>query len=342
MRKQPFTLISGLFVAGFVNAVTVSTDPVGFITLNLTPNAMTAVSVPMLSSALHSGVIYEVEGAKITDNNASWNTGDYTTADANGNASHYIEITNHTDAGKVGAIYEITSSDGGNKTLTLGEDATGLNGGSYSVRKFQTLVDIFKDFDDSKLAKGASSDADIVYKIGAAGWEVYYLQEAPFFAGGNGWRKLGDISTDMGNVAVFPDEGLIVKRRSDGEVKVTLTGSVKTSPAMTPIVKGFNLISMSFPVDTTLKDIGLYTEDEATGMKPGSTSEADRIYLLNSAGAFEIYYFQNAPFFAGGDGWRVLGDISTDAEGTVINAGQSIVLKRNSDNEFVWNKAVPF
>ena len=103
-------------------AVTVSTDPVGFITLTIkgtdTSDGLSAVSVPMLSASLHSGVIYDVDGQTITDNNASWSTGDFATPDPNGNPSHYIMITNHSDDTKVG-LSEITASDGGNRLSQL-------------------------------------------------------------------------------------------------------------------------------------------------------------------------------------------------------------------------------
>ena len=183
MRKQVATLLAGLVVATIAKAVTVSTDPVGFITLTIrgtaTSDGLTAVSVPMLSASLHSGVIYEVNGATITDSNASWADGDFATPDANGNPSHYIEITTHTDTAKVGLIFAITASAGPNKTLTITEDATVLKGASYTVRKCRTLGDIFGDENEAQLTAGSSSAADIIYKVGvdangALAWQIYY------------------------------------------------------------------------------------------------------------------------------------------------------------------------
>ena len=352
MRKQVATLLAGMAVASFANAVTVSTDPVGFITLTVkgtdTSDGLSAVSVPMLSASLHSGVIYAVNGVTITDNNASWSTGDYATADPNGNASHYIEITNHTDTSKVGLIYEIDQSDGGNKTLTLLEDATALNGASYTVRKCRTLGDIFGDANEAGLTAGSSSTADIIYKVGVDGdgnlaWQIYYYQQAPIFAGGNGWRQLGKSgSADMKDVGVFPDEGLIIKRRSGPDVSVTLTGSVKTSNSLTAIKTGFNLVSLSYPVDVTLENLGLYNADGSL-LTAGSTSTADRIYYVNDAGQFDIFYYQQAPIFAGGNGWRKLGaSASTDQKDSVVPAGRSIVVLRRSDTAIDWATNVPF
>ena len=352
MKFKVPTLFVGLLISSFLSAVTVSTDPVGFITLTIkgtdTSDGLSAVSVPMLSASLHSGVVYDVDGQTITDNNASWSTGDFATADPNGNPSHYIEITNHSDDTKVGLIYEITASDGDNKTLTIAEDAATLNGASYTVRKCRTLGDIFGDENESGLTAGSSSAADIIYKVGVDGngslaWQIYYFQEAPIFAGGNGWRQLGKSSSvDMKDVGVFPDEGLIIKRRSGSDVSVTLTGSVKTSNSRTSIQTGFNLVSLSYPVDVTLDNLGLYNADGSL-LSAGSTSTADRIYYVNDAGQFDIYYYQQAPIFAGGNGWRKLGaSSSADQKDSVIPAGRSIVVLRRDNASIVWNTTVPF
>ena len=62
MKYKVPTLFVGLLISSFLSAVTVSTDPVGFITLTIkgtdTSDGLSAVSVPMLSASLHSGVVY--------------------------------------------------------------------------------------------------------------------------------------------------------------------------------------------------------------------------------------------------------------------------------------------
>jgi uncharacterized protein (TIGR02597 family) len=353
MKKPILTLIAGLFVAGIVNAVTVSTDPVGFITLKINGGGMSTVSVPMLSSSLHSGVIYEVNGATLTDNNASWTTGDYAVDDPNGNPSHYIEITNHTDPGNVGQIFEITADDGTNKTLTVSHDLSEFQGASYSIRKCRTIGDIFGDGDDVRLTGGSRAVADILYKVGvddagALQWQIYFYQIDLFgFAGGSGWRRSGsEVTANMKDVAVLPDEGLVIKRQGAEDVSITLTGSVKTSNSRTPISVGFNLVSLSYPVDSTLENLGLKTDDPNTGLKGGDIGGADRIYTINDAtGKFDIFFYQVDTFgFAGGTGWRKSGAVVTDDQaGHIIAAGKSlVVLRRDGSPAYNWHTNVPF
>ena len=344
MKKTTLALVASLplMVTPLVEAVSVSTSPVGFINLKIngTDNGgMTAISVPMLPQILYSGVISGAAGSTITDDSATWADNDYAVADPNGNASYYAEITSHTDATKVGTVLEITASSGSSKSLTVGSDATGLDGASYSIRKFRTLSDVFGADNSAGLTSGSgSSSSDIIYKVGAGGWERYYYQTAPVFAGGNGWRKAGDNQSDMKDVAIFPDEGLIVRRRGAGDISVTLPGSIKTNNSRTTLLQGFNLVSLSYPVDVTLENTGLDSNlTSGTG-----ASSSDVIYMINSAGEFERYYFQTAPVFAGGNGWRKAGDSSTDQKDIQVPAGIAVIILRRDAAGVDWSTNVPF
>jgi uncharacterized protein (TIGR02597 family) len=344
MKKTTLALIASLplMVAPLVQAVSVSTSPVGFINLKIngTDNGgMTAISVPMLPQVLYSGVISGAAGSTITDNSATWSDNDYAVADPNGNASYYAEITNHTDASKVGTILEITASSGSAKSLTVGSDATGLDGASYSIRQFRTISDVFGADNTAGLTSGAgSSSSDIIYKVGASGWERYYFQTAPVFAGGNGWRKAGDNQTDMKDVAIFPDEGLIVRRRDASDISVTLPGSIKTNDSRTTLLQGFNLVSLSYPVDVTLENTGL----DANLTSGSGASSSDIIYMINASGQFERYYYQTAPVFAGGNGWRKAGDSATDQKDATVPAGSAIIVLRRDSSGIDWSTNKPF
>ena len=344
MKKTTLALIASLplMATPLVQAVSVSTSPVGFINLKIngTDNGgMTAISVPMLPQVLYSGVISGAAGSTITDDSATWSDNDYAVADPNGNASYYAEITSHTDASKVGTILEITASSGSSKTLTVGSDATGLDGASYSIRQFRTISDVFGSDNLAGLTSGAgSSSSDIIYKVGAAGWERYYFQTAPVFAGGNGWRKAGDNQTDMKDVAIFPDEGLIVRRRDASDISITLPGSIKTNDSRTTLLQGFNLVSLSYPVDVTLENTGL-----DSNLTSGSgASASDIIYMINASGQFERFYYQTAPVFAGGNGWRKAGDSSTEQKDTTVPAGNAVIILRRDTAGVDWSTNVPF
>jgi uncharacterized protein (TIGR02597 family) len=348
MKKITLAILSCLpLLSPNLGAVSVSTAPVGFINLTIKGTdagaGMTAISVPMLPQIVYSGVISGAAGNVITDSSGTWADGDYAMADPNGNASYYAEITSHTDASQVGTILEITGSSASAKTLTVGSDVTGLDGASYAIRKFRTISDVFGADNSANLGSGSSATAsDVVYKVGIdagkVAWQRYYYQNAPVFAGGNGWRKAGDSQTDMANVAIFPDEGLLVRRRAATDISITLPGSIKTHNSRTALVQGFNLVSLSYPVDVTLESLGLDSKVTA-GSSP---SNADVIYMVTGAGQFERYYYQNAPVFAGGDGWRKAGDNATDQKDATVPAGGAIIVLRRDSAGIDWSTNKPF
>jgi uncharacterized protein (TIGR02597 family) len=297
----------------------------------------------MLPEVLYSGVIadvtVDVDGSTITDNAATWANDDYAVGDPNGNAAYYAEITNHTDATKVGTILEITASSGSAKSLTFDMvDATGFEGASYSIRKYKTLADVFGSDNSAGLfSAGSTKDADVIYKVGGGTWQRYFYQDAPAFLGGNGWRIAGDTRTDMSGVVISPDEGLLIRRRQSSDISITLPGSIKVNDSRTTITKGFNLIALSFPVERTLDQLGL--DSLRSG---GSTSDADVVYMISDTGQFDRYFLQEAPAFLGGNGWRKAGDTRTDQSGLIIPPGTSVIVKRTLDDAIDWAVAKPF
>lgn len=348
MKKTTLALLASLpLMTPHLGAVSVSTAPVGFINLTIkgtdAGSGMTAISVPMLPQVVYSGVIGGAAGNVITDNSATWADGDYATGDPNGNASYYAEITDHTDATKVGTILEITGSSASSKELTVHDSVDSLVGASYAIRKFRTISDVFGADNSAQLGSGSSATAsDVVYKVGVENnqvvWQRYYYQTAPVFAGGNGWRKAGDNQTDMANVAIFPDEGLLVRRRAASDISITLPGSIKTHNSRTALVQGFNLVSLSYPVDVTLDSLGLDSKLTAGS----SATSADVIYMVTNEGQFERYYYQSAPVFAGGNGWRKAGDNATDQAAATVPAGSSIIVLRRDASGIDWSTNKPF
>lgn len=61
------------------------------------------------------------------------------------------------------------------------------------------------------------------------------------------------------------------------------------------------------------------------GLSGGTSTSADEILLYASTG-YQIYYYQTSGL--GGTGWRLVGDQSTDASGTVIYPEEGMIIKR--------------
>ena len=99
-----------------------------------------------------------------------------------------------------------------------------------------------------------------------------------------------------------------------------------------------NLVGYQFPVGLTLNTLGFDTSDLQSG---SSANDSDVVYLLN-AGALTRYYYQTAPSFAGGTGWRVAGDTGTDQSGVPIAPDAAALVLRRGVAPIYMSSAQPF
>jgi hypothetical protein len=90
---------------------------------------------------------------------------------------------------------------------------------------------------------------------------------------------------------------------------------------------------------TVAQFFGAVPASGGTGLVPGGlacgdSTTADLIYLINSTGTSEIVFPQNQPSFAGGDGWRILGAMSTDASSTCLPPVELTNYLDDSDDDY--------
>lgn len=354
MKKSslPFLLFSVLFCLQGVtlHSQSVSTVPVGYVTLKINGStdgvapAFTALSAGLQNEALYRGSITsDANSAVLTDSNANNTANAYAATDAAGNPSHFVQIISGANEG---LILDIVANNA--NTYTTGSDLTGLvsSGDRYAIKAYPTLSDIFGANNEAGLtSRGDFLNSDLIYLMstdGAASYATYYYQtDATGFFGGNGWRVVGDSYTDMSNVVVAPDDGLMVRRISTGDLSVVVSGSVNVVKHSRDLPAGFSSVAYPFPVDVTLADSNIYTSSNGYVSK-SSFLNSDIIYIIGSDGIFKSYYYQtDSSGFFGGNGWRLVGDTNTDVADTVIGAGSSVIVLHRG-NGLAWRDAVPF
>ena len=364
MIKAPtkfIALLSGAaLLASSSFAESVSTDPVGYVTLTINGSpdgvqtAFTSLAAPVENAVVVTGSITEdPTSAVATNSSASYVAGAFAGTDASGNSTHYLQIT--AEGGADGLILDIVANT--ETTITTGTDLTGLiaTGDTFVVKEHMSLADIFGAENDAGLKSGGdSASSDLVYIMssdGAGTYAVYYYQtDSLGFLGGNGWRVLGDSSTEMSDVVVGPDDGVIVARTAVGDLSFTLAGCVNVVDHQRDLPAGYSLVSYPFPVGVSLDDSGLYslTNGYVSG---GDSASSDLVYLLQGDGSFDIYYRQTDTLgFLGGDGWRKLGDSATDVgadldpstgELDLITTGSSLIVFHRGTG-LQWADVKPF
>lgn len=327
------------------SADTATTDPVGFVTMNISgTGGTTPKKISFKSLGLTQPVVYQgsaetvsVGNKTLTDNEATWTADQFNGA----NGLYYVEIVRpagqQTAAPGEGTTYDIASTSA--KTLTTVQALASnlVNGAVFKIRKHWTIASVFGAANTAGLGSGDdSSTADQVQiwtnnGVGA-GFASYYYQVAPGFAGGEGWRSAGNVFADAGATPIYPDDGLVITRINSANVNVVVMGAVKTGQTSVPIQSGVNILSNVYAAPMTLASSGLQGSGIATG---DDSTTADQVQIWNGTG-YSSYYYQIAPTFAGGNGWRSAGNVFDDAGSTPIPVGSSIVIRHTFGSAFNW------
>lgn len=317
---------------------TAVTDAVGFITLAVSGagagggSALSFKGLGLTRTVEYQGSAETVGANTLTDNEATWGNNQFNGA---GNAC-FVEIIDDPAVAGVspgtGTTYDVTNTNAATKTLTLAQNlAPGVAAGAkFKVRKHWTIDSVFGA---NTLTGGTLGTADQLLIYNGTGYDIYYYQIDPGL--GNGWRNANDPFTDAGTTVLYPDDGLIIRRKQSANVNVILMGAVKTGQSSIPMFPGQNIVSSIYAAPLTLGSSGLRDAggDTSKGVAGGLLGTADQILLWNGTG-YDIYYFQIDPGL--GDGWRNANDPFTDAAGTQIPVGSAFIVKRKGATGFDW------
>lgn len=321
----PFILLS---LATSLLAQSVSTVPVGYVTLNIKgtggqgTEAFSYLGVPMHQAASFRSAITAKADNSITCTSASW------TANAYAN-THYIMIMSGDNTGMSATITANTSN-----TLTTAENLSSILTGTenFAIHKYTTIADVFGAANSAGLkASYSSGTADnILIQTGSNSFSSYYYKDSGL--GGTGWRSAASSSVDASGTVIPYGRGIIMVRRESADLKIAVMGSVFPDDAVTPMEVGFNWKTASIPVDITLA--GLFGANNDAGLDAGySSGNADNILVFDASGNSTTYYYKDSGL--GGTGWRSAASSSTDEANTVIaKPGEMFFINRSGGAAF--------
>jgi len=336
---QSLRLAAALALASAASALaqtTATTDPVGFITLNIAGTggtSSTAISFKGLGLTRpveYQGAAEAVTANTVTDDQATWTDNQFNGA----NGAFYLEISSGPGAG---TTYDITATSAANKRITLAQNlATGITASpaspvSFKIRRHWTIASVFGANNEGGLGAGQdASTADVIQLWNGVGYDGFYYQSGAAI-GGVGWRSPSDVFANAGGRVIYPDDGLVIRRKQSGAAAVVLMGAVKTGQTSFPIQPGTNIVANACAAPVTLGSSGLQASGLAAG---GDASAADLVLIWNGQG-YEGYYYQSGSPI-GGVGWRSGSDVFADASGTQIPVGAAVIIKRRLPNGFDW------
>lgn len=303
-----------------VSEIHVSTAALIQGTFSSTPK-LTFLALQSVQPAAEAGTLTAAGAGTLTDQNANWTTGQF-----EGNP-HYIEFGS-------GLVADIVGTDGASRTLTISWNLEGLvsPGQSYTIRRHSTLAGVFGANNSAGLLAGANSasaDNILVHRAETQQTLTYFYSNVPGFSG---WYSAA--YSPANNLIIRPQQGLMIRRRSSGNV-VLYSGGVSRRVAPIIVVnRGFNLLgTLRAASSVTLASLNLYTGNPGTGLAGGANSSAaDNLILIRPDGSSVTYFYSNYPGF---EGWY--DSTYLPADSATISPGTAFLLNRKPGrNAFSW------
>ncbi len=338
LRMAVFSLLCLAPLGGSAQTATVSTTPVGYITLNIaagtgTTSQLTAISFPLLGTASitgqSTGVITGITANTISNANAGWTAGALSIADS----PYLIQITSGSAAGRTFLVSTSTANTATAVTIDAQESSqvnlttlgiiTGSSGDTYSIYPCDTLLSAFGQGSavaSATTVLGASTPdkADIVQLVVNRMWRQYYYNTDV------GQWMLAGIDKVSNSIPIRPDAGVIYLRRAAIALTLSVSGQVPAVSRQTSVANyGMTFLSSLWPVDRTLAQSNISSIPGWVGSS--SASNADIVQLFVQ-GMWRQYYYNTDK-----NQWMLAG-IDRQSDSISIPVGSAVMLLKSGSS----------
>jgi uncharacterized protein (TIGR02597 family) len=324
-------------VSFLANAQTSTTEPVGFIRVDLQAGN-NFVGFSLMSSKVHHGAITvsSTDRRRIVLSNATVTEDQFNPAVVSSlsQATHVIEIV--SEGASQGLHTAIVDTIANGPEVVLQEPLLPgvADGSQIYIWKLWTIGDAFGSTNSAGLTStNSSSTSDLILIPTDSGYAQYYYSAGGF--AGVGWRRIGEGSADQRGVPLYFTDGFLIVART--AKSVNLVGSVKPGQTKVVLETGNNFLANLCPVNAgganpsalgrTLGNSNLYN-GTANGLSGATSFGAADMVLISNGSGFNQFYYSTGGFV--GTGWRQVGQGSVNKSDTALPEGSFIVFRRGA------------
>lgn len=322
------------------SAQSVTTTPVGAVTLDALANSDVVVSIPLRRPSVYSGAASSITNNVVNALGTPWVDSQFVYASGTQPNRYYLLFTSGV---REGMYYTISSNTSSSLTLDLAEDSlSSLTGTeSFSIIPFWTFGTLFPDGTGvSGTSVHSSRQTELLIpRSSAAGINLSAEYVYYYFTGTNpGWRRVGGgLSTLRNDDVIVPDSYFIYRQNNSTSNTHVFTGTVPATNSMTIVgtiasnTRQDNAVSLGYPIALTLAQTKLF---ESGGFEASSShaARADELLVFDNSvvgknkSAAQVYYY----FSGASPGWRrVGGGLSTVRDNDlVIQPGQGFIVRK--------------
>lgn len=356
-RMAVACVVSTVCLVVNAGAQTVTTDPVGAITLPLKGGSDTHISLPFQRPVALETQVSSISGNVITISASANITGNQFVYVANTQTNtYYLQFTT---GNRAGMYYTVTTNSPTTITVNPNGDA-GLagnvgTGDTFRVIPYWTLSTLFPNGQGLYATTTLTPKSSILLPpgntpgINLSAAAIYYYYTG---TGGPGWLKSGDTSGFHPDVILPPDSLFIVRHPpSTADTQLVLVGNVPMS-AQAVILNNLqantpqdNALALPVPISVTLAGSGLSSVMTSTT----TLTPKDELLVFDPSvsaqnkAATAIYFYYTG---TGGPGWLKVGDTSGFHNNDVIfQPGYGYILRRvaqSSPGSNVWTFVPPY
>jgi hypothetical protein len=320
-------VLAGTIASSFAQNAT--TDPVGFITMNITAGTGAAKKISLISAPLLdvasvngsvTGSLTGVTSTTLSCTSANWTAGALSQAAT----PFLIQITSGNAIGSMLLISTTTNNTA--STLTINsDDVTAANsdisslgiavGDSFKIIPCDTLSTFLgTPATTGVLGNTTAATADTVIMM-VNGVSSTYFYNSTLAR----WTKSAFGAADSSNVPIRPNAGFQYCRLGNTALSLTVTGSVPTIARKAPVKNsGITYLASFFPADVTLSSTGLQSLSNWTTGASASVSDTITIF---STGISSTYYHN-------GTNWIKSAFGAANSDSLVIPAGSSVLINQ--------------
>lgn len=215
MKSKVLCLIGAAALFCFTSLQAATSTPVGYVTLSINAG-WNALSNPLEHAVEQSGTATAVSGDTITTSFSGMTPSAYAGSDPNGDATYYIQTS-------TGVILDIVANTADSVTVAVNSGNV-VQDATITLKKYSTIGDLLSADNSLGLVSSDTLGAsDAVYVMAAQGgtYSTYFYRTDPTTAlfgmpldGGDGWRTVGDNTTDQAGVAIPVGGAVIIKTLS--------------------------------------------------------------------------------------------------------------------------------
>lgn len=336
--KLRYSLAAGLLAAALtpLSAQSVTTTPVGAVSMEALANSDSFFSIPLLRPAVFEGTISAISGNVLTLAGADFSIDELRYEAGVQSNTYYAKISTGAAEGQFSTVI---SNAAGSVTCEYEQDI--LNniqvGDKVSIRPYWTLGSLFPASSEGSAFVASTTNfasgrrTEIIFPdVTSVG--INKSSAATYFYNGF-WRRVGAVSTNSNDVVIPPDSYYVVRTNNAvASSTVTVVGEVSTSGNAVALLasnsgRNDNPVAVHLPVSKALADLGLQTGDvfiaSTSNFASGRGDELivfDNNQVAKNKSSSAVYFYNGY--------WRKVGDVSVNQNATLLPAGSAVVIRK--------------